>query len=118
MRFSLHRDQLDKEIEESRPARRLRALQTAVIPTEPEPAAVRRPRVARETSDVTIAVIEREIETGIADAIADFPELEEDQVAHEIAWSILAMHPDVAQNVRSVIENRYGISGWLSAVEG
>lgn len=117
MRFSHHRDELDKQLEESRPARRLRALQNAVMPTEPEPAAVSRPRVARETSDVTVCRIESEIETGIADAIADFPELEEDQVAHEIAMSILAMHPNLKSTVRETIENRYGISRHLSSVD-
>lgn len=113
MRFSLHRDQLDKDLEESRPARRLRAVQNAVIPTEPEPV-VNRPRVARETSDVTVAVIEREIETGIADALADFPELDESEVAHEIAKSILAMHPNCSSSVRRVVENRYSILSSLS----
>lgn len=108
MRFSLHADRLDKQIEESRPARRLRAVQTAVIPTEPTPAP-RRPRVARETSDVTVAVIEREIETGIADALADFPELDESEVAHEIAKSILALHSNLSTSVRRVVEARYSI---------
>jgi hypothetical protein len=85
---------LAKEIEEGRAARRARAkaaVATGHVIQQPEatPAPATPVPSRRRYSRRRVEQHIREIEAGIKDCLGDFPEVGEDDITHDIAWSIL-----------------------------